>query len=68
MITRIKGELEIDHDRGRISFYVDDERYARDIMAGSPFCIRGLKNPIPQLGNGKTLEIKIFSHSECNWH
>lgn len=54
MITRLKGELEIDHEWGIIYFHADDPIVICSLGTASPLRIRRLPTPIP---NNQQLDI-----------
>ncbi len=48
-ITRIKGELEIDHDRGVIYFHVNDLNFVVEHGVNTVLRICRLPRPIPEI-------------------
>jgi hypothetical protein len=48
MITKLKGELEIDHDRGVIYFHTSNKTFAKKANAITILRICQLPTPIPE--------------------
>lgn len=64
MKTRLKGELEIDHNRGVIYFHLTDpkEMLSRTVCTALRIC--SLPKPIPQIQD-RTLDITHMVG--CDW-
>jgi hypothetical protein len=62
--TRLKGELEIDHNRGVIYFHLTDAHdiYNREVM--TPLRLCNLPKPIPPI-KGRMLDITHMVG--CDW-
>ena len=64
MTTRLKGELEIDHERGVIYFHLTSGRDVGRRLVQTPLRICNLPKPIPLIYN-KSLDITHMVG--CDW-
>lgn len=63
-MTKLKGELEIDHERGVIYFHTTDEKYVMAAGIVTPLRICHLPRPIPK---ERFLDISVGDPFDCNW-
>jgi len=64
MITKLDGQLEIDHERGVIYFHLSDEKQVKELETLTVLRICRLPKPIPEI---KQRMLDVTHMVGCDW-